>query len=323
MNKRQIIITLFYTSFYLLAPSSVIAEPNSTIQSDTVKSRIYLDTAQKHLDRVMQDSALWLDSLASKENIQLDSNDASAFGYLQLLWRPHRGDLDDLAVKFKVNLHLPHWDERYAIIIDNDSEDELRLDYESQPNDRYQTDDDINIALQYFKEFKSGRRLKYRIGVSRGELYTRAETSFLLKKKQYSLHLSPRIDYFSKSGWGPGIKGSVNYDLSESALSLSASFQKVENEGRVRTKVGIYNIKNLDEDGLIVLGLEYNRDNKNLEQYSTANDSYLASLRYRNSLYKHWLHYEVEPYVSFKQEFNYRDEFGFNLSLIGYYGNYK
>jgi len=300
---------------------SAISQAQPKTDEKELQPRI--DIAQENLNNVMQDTALWLDALATAEHKKEDPNNASAFGYLQLSWRPHRGDLDELAAKFKVHFHLPQWSDRFALILDNDPEDELQLDYESDPEGYYQTNDDINIAIQYFKAFPSGRRIKYRLGISRGELYSRAETSFQWQHKRLSVNLAPRVDYFSESGWGPGIKGAFTYSLKSSLLSLSASLQKVETEGKARAKVGIYHIKNLKSNGFIINGLEYNRDNKELDLYNNHNDSFLASLRYRNKIYKDWLHFEVEPYISFKQQRDYKAEYGLNFSFISYYGNHK
>ena len=65
---------------------------------------------------------------------------------------------------------------------------------------------------------------------------------------------------------------------------------------------------------MLVSGLQYKVD-----QYS--NDSYLASMRYRQKLYKDWVSWEVEPFVEFREELDYHREVGIGLRLIASYGN--
>lgn len=277
----------------------------------------HADSTQNSINQIMQDTALWLDQLAQNEALENDERKASAFGYLQLSWRPYRGDLNDLDAKFKVHFNLPKWDDRLALVIDNDSEDDLMLDYESDPagNNQY---DELNIALQYFRTHSSGQRVKFRVGKKRNELYARAETNFQWQFENYKIDLLPRVDYYYKSGWGPGIKSAFTYYFSKDKISLSASLQKLEVESKIRVKAGLYHIKTLRQDHFFVSGLEYNQDNKERHNH---NDHYLASVRYRKAFYKNWLHFEIEPYLLFRQELNYKDEFGVNFSLIGYYGN--
>jgi hypothetical protein len=129
--------------------------------------------------------------------------------------------------------------------------------------------------------------------------------------------LLPRIDYFYKDGWGPGLKGALAYFLATSTVSFSASWQKIESEARSRRKVGMFHVFKLEKDQLLVSGAQYNKSN-NKEDVS--NESYYLSVRYRNLIYKSWMYFELEPFVEFNQMRDFRREYGIALSLISYYG---
>ena len=274
------------------------------------KVRPRADLFQSKLNNMMQDTASWLDDIDGSTE-----GGASAKGYLQLGWLPRTADLDEFDAKFKVAFNLPNLDERLALIIDNDNEDELLLDYESDPFQDSQ--ESVNLAIQYATDFNKNNNIKTRVGVSRKQLYVRTEASVNWKSDKFKFELLPRIDYFYKDGWGPGLKGALAYFLATSTVSFSASWQKIESEARSRRKVGMFHVFKLEKDQLLVSGVQYYKSN-NKEDVS--NESYYLSVRYRNLIYKSWMYFELEPFVEFNQMRDFRREYGIALSLISYYG---
>ena len=167
------------------------------------------DIAQRKLNNMMQHTASWLDNIGRE-----DEQGASAKGYLQLSWLPRTGDLDDVDAKFKVHFNLPRWNERLSLVIDNDNEDELLLDYETDHSTSEQ--ESVNVAIQYIKQFSNERQVKNRIGISRKQLYLRSEMQFNWQVKNISMNIQPRLDYFLQDGWGPSVKSGINYQLENS-----------------------------------------------------------------------------------------------------------
>jgi len=281
------------------------------------------DYLQHRLNGMMQNTASWLDAIGdnsadvnsqSSHPDNVSTETASANGYLQLSWLPRTGDLDDVDANFKVALNLPQWNERLALVIDNDNEDELLLDYESNYEN---TQTGVNVAFQYIKQFNQQRQVKNRLGISRKQLYLRSEMQFNWQMKDVNLKLQPRIDYFLQDGWGPGAKAVGTYQFEKSYFSLSASWQKIQSEARSRRKLGFYHISPTGKNQLLVTGVQYVKSN-NKEDVS--NESYYISTRYRNLIYKSWMYFEVEPFIEFNQLNDFRREAGIALSLISYYG---
>jgi len=268
------------------------------------------DLLQNKLNTMMQNTASWLDNIGNQE-----SNGASSAGYLQLSWLPRTANLADVDAKFKVHFNLPNLNERLALVIDNDNEDELLLDYGTDHTSTNQ--EGINVAFQYIKQFNNDWQVKNRIGVSRSQFYLRSEMQFNWQVQKMTFRLQPRIDYFLQDGWGPSVIGAASYQLEKSSLSLSASWQKIENESRSRRKIGLFHIKNFGVNQLLVSGVQYNRNNNKLD---VSNESYIISTRYRNLLYKSWMYFEVEPFLEFNQLNGYKREVGIALHLISYYG---
>ena len=290
-------IHLLVLAGYLVLIQQAVASTTNTV-----------DTVQQKVDIMMQDTASWLDSLASNKRV---NDKASANGYLQLGWLPRTANLADVEAKFKVRLKLPSWNDKIALVIDNDDEDDLKLDYE--PDAVEKENEDINLAVQYIKDLNDNLKFKNRIGISRSQIYARSELKRKWQFNRFQIQLTPRLDYFSSDGWAPSVKGAITYPLETSHLSLSASWQKVQAEEDARQKIGFYHIKSLKDEQLVVTGLQYN-NNKN------AQASYLASVRFRELFYKKWLYFELEPFLELNQINDYKTEVGFAVRLIGYYG---
>ncbi|MCP4412723.1 MAG: hypothetical protein GY808_09190 [Gammaproteobacteria bacterium] len=291
--RKKAFILLLYISLW----NGVFASPTNTI-----------DKLQNKIDIMMQDTASWLDSFVSNNTV---NEKASANGYLELGWLPRTTNPDEVEVRFKVRLKLPNWSNRIALVIDNDDEDDLKLDYESE--DIEKDKEDINLAVQYIKDISKYLKIKNRLGISRSQLYARSEIKRKWKFDSYQVQVTPRLDYFSSDGWTPSVKGTLSYPLEDSSLSLSASWQKAQSEQYAQKKIGFYHIKSLKNEQLLVSGLQYNRN-----KYS--HQSYVASVRYRNLIYKKWMYFELEPFLEFNEVNEYKAEVGIALRIIAYYG---
>jgi hypothetical protein len=279
------------------------------------------DFLQNRLNAMMQNSASWLDTIGdgyiseSKGKDDKGTDLASATGYLQLSWLPRTADLDDVDMNFKVALHLPNWNDRLALVIDNDNEDELLLDYESN---YVNVQEGVNVAFQYIKQFNQQGQIKNRVGVSRKQLYLRSEMQFNWQVQQVNFKVQPRIDYFLRDGWGPGAKAVGTYQFDNSYLSLSASWQKLQSEARSRRKLGFYHVSPTGKNQLLVSGVQYVKSNN---KDDISNESYFISTRYRNLVYKSWMYFELEPFIEFNQVHDFRRQVGVALSIISYYGD--
>jgi hypothetical protein len=272
-----------------------------------------LDEFQSTVNTMMQYTASWLDNFGTDDDND-QKNGASASGYVQFGWIPRTSDLTDLEHKFKVHLSLPNWNNKIALVLDNNDEDELKPDYEADSISQGDDTEELNIAVQFLKTFDNNLNVKYRLGLSRGQVYARIAFKQHWNFEHYKLSIVPRIDYFSEDGWAPSIKGALLYPLENNMLSFSASVQKVQDEFDSRQKIGLYHIYNTRGTEQLVSGIQYYND-------KISNESLLLSVRYRNLIYKKWLYIEIEPFIEFNQENGYRKEFGIALRLITFYGS--
>lgn len=281
---------------------------------DSIAVPVIVDDMQELLSNMTQHSASWLDDISYNDQV---NEEGSARGYLKWSWIPRSGDVGKTAIKFKIKLHLPKWNDRLSLLLDNDDEGEIKTDYESEPPLRINDNEPVNIAVQYIKDINNSLTLKNRLGVSRAQLYLRSELQFYWQYKKLDFSLAPRIDYYVQDGWGPGTKSSARYSLPDDQFSLSASWQKIETESKSRRKYSFYHIKQFSSAQMLISGIKYQKD---ITKLNLAHSSYLISTRFRKLFHKTWLFYEIEPFIEFNQSNNYQREYGAILSLFTYYG---
>ncbi|MEY8250882.1 MAG: hypothetical protein RPR91_00730, partial [Colwellia sp.] len=251
-HLAMLTITLCSSPFFVFSSQELNNKEEKDSQT-LIKQKS--DVLQNKINTMMQDSASWLDNLGA-DNSQAKSG-ASATGYVQLGWMPRTADWSEFDPKFKVHLSLPRWNEKVALILDNDDEDELKLDYEaSSIGDGHDTEK-VNVAIQYIKQFGETLKVKYRLGISRDQLYARSEIKHRWLNDSNTITVVPRLDYFRRDGWAPNIKGSIIYPLTDSILSFSVSWQKVEKEEDSKQKIGFYHISNNGQTKELVSGIQY------------------------------------------------------------------
>lgn len=315
MSIRKAKYIAMLTIIFCCSPLLLVS--SQEIESDEEEKEIQAiikeksDVLQNQMNMMMQDTASWLDNIGADS--QSTDSEASATGYLQLGWIPRTADWSEFDPKFKVYLSLPRWNEKVALVLDNDDEDELKLDYEASSIGDSDDTERVNVAIQYMMKFGEKINVKYRLGISRDQLYARSEIKHRWLNATNTITFVPRLDYFSSDGWAPSVKGSFIYPLDNSVLSFSASWQKVQKEEYSRKKIGLYHINEIGNSTELVSGIQYFNN-----QYSE--ESLLLSIRQRSLIYKKWMFFEFEPFIEFKQENDYKRELGLALRLIAYYG---
>ena len=258
----------------------------------------------------MQNTAQWLDDLLSDDSTQ---SPAHAKGYLHLGWAPRSADLADTEARFKVSLSLPSWENRINLIIDNDADEFSRLPFET--NSALEQDDEtINAALQFLVDRTANLKFENRIGVSRSQLYGRSAVSWKKEFNNTLYYASAGAEYYFADGFGYFVKLSSDTKMSEFySLNISANYREIADEIDSELRSGVYLSYIPDPQRAMVFGANVQNSFDDLTRYT-------LSYRYRQQANYSWLFFEVEPFIEYREELNYRDEIGLAIRLIGYYG---
>ncbi|MBE0365840.1 hypothetical protein PULV_b0518 [Pseudoalteromonas ulvae UL12] len=285
------------------------AENNSedSQESDTLAS------VRDGINIRMQSTAQWLDALMADETLD---DKAHAKGYLRLGWLPRSADWSKTQVRFTVQLSLPNWENRLKLIIDNDADELNRLPFETETPFASNTnaEDEVNAAIQYLYESTKNIEIDNRLGVSRGQLYGRSAAKWQRQISHTLYSASAGLEYYFSDGFGQFIKLAADKQFDQQlSLNWSANLRNIESEIDTEFRSGLYLSYLPDNKRAMVMGM-------NVKDSFDTLRSYNLSYRYRQQFKHSWLFYEIEPFLEYREEFDYRDEVGIAVRLIGYYG---
>ncbi|MCQ8878693.1 hypothetical protein NQT69_11830 [Pseudoalteromonas shioyasakiensis] len=281
----------------------------SAANSESNDSTMVVDVRDK-LNLRMQNTAQWLDDLLADD---INQNQAHAKGYLRLGWAPRSADFADIETRFKVSLSLPSWENRINLIIDNDADEFSRLPFETNSS-LNQEDEKVNAALQFLVERTANVEFENRIGVSRSQLYGRSAVSWKKEFNNTQYAASVGAEYYFSDGFGYFIKLSSDTKFNDFySVNVSANYREIADELDSEFRSGVYLSYIPDTQRAMVFGVNVHNSFDDFTNYT-------LSYRYRQQAQYSWLFFEVEPFLEYREELNYRDEVGLAIRLIGYYG---
>lgn len=305
-------LVLIAVPLFTQANTSSQAKPTQTnsithdLNNDVKGSAVYIRT---QLNRHMQNSAQWLDQLV-KDN-DLDGETASAKGYLSLGFAPRSRDLLAFDNQFKVSLNLPNWEEKISLIIDNDEDEEDRLPLQSISTEQ---NNNLNAALNWYMVQRKRWNVEHRIGFSRSNLFAQSRIKLRHNYKEWRFSISPSLEYYLEDGAGARLHTRADVKLTKyQTLNFSFNTRYVASEPSKRVSVGVFHSQSYNQDQAGVIGLWANDSFK-------GERSYYSSYRWRKRFFENWLFFEIEPFVEFRERYDYDDELGLAIRLIGYYG---
>ncbi len=322
--------------FFLVANLSVFANDKLPSNIDAISSSPELSTtpASASADKTSEDwsnalhenisnsvyqSALWFDGFFAAEGNEKKPAKASA--KIRLGWIPNKNDLFELETRFRLKVILPNLENRVDFILSDDSDDQLAdLPLESVDEQQAFTNDSLTAAFRYVVRESDNKFTDTRIGVSSGDVFIR-----LRHKQQFSwqekhgVKVEPAVFYFLDDGLGARLLLEYNYQLNPSdQIRLNYSIRASESFSGERWKTGIYYLQQLGDKKASALGFvsEGHFDEKRSNNFIT---NYKLSYRYRFNAYKHWLFFEIEPFMEWEKDENIVSNPGLALRIEGYF----
>lgn len=237
-----------------------------------------------------------------------DNNTAATTdGRLRFGWEPRSGDLGELDFRFKIRVKLPALEDRVELFL-SDQEDDVRDQaVKAARGNELGNRDQAVLALQF--KNKNTDRLSYRIGFGRGsQLYTRARYSDL-----FDISENASLRYFAETNYYTDDKLGLEFNAEYAYVFDSASAFELNNSFRFRNKKSdwlwrhqfqfLHLVKN-ETSYLFTASIDGgSRPTYRKEQM-------LVSLRYKRKILRDWLFVEVEPFILWLREENFRASMG-------------
>jgi hypothetical protein len=232
---------------------------------------------------------------------------AQASGKLRFGWEPRSGDLSPLDFRFKIRVKLPALQDRVELLLSDDEGDVNQQAVKAARNQQLGSNDQATVALQ-FKD-KPDSKIAYRIGLGRGsQVYTRARYSDRIDlSDQNSMNYYAEVNYYTDDQIGVETKISLNHTISSNeAIEFDNTFR--------------YRDKSEDLFWRHEIQYLYLHDSKTsylftamvdgLNKPSYREEQVLISMRYKRNILRPWLFLELEPFVLWLREENFRTSFG-------------
>ncbi|MBF7073815.1 hypothetical protein ISG33_10435 [Glaciecola sp. MH2013] len=269
----------------------------------------WLDDWYCHFNYGLEASVHEINTWFIQDN-EASNSAARASGRLRFGWEPRSGDLNQFDFRFKVKVKLPALQNRLELLLSDDEEDVNQQAVKAARSAQLGNDDSPTVALQ-FKD-KSDSKIAYRLGLGRGsQVYARArykDAIDLSEKSKFSYFAE--VNYYSDDQIGVEVEGaySVNIDKNQ-AYEFENTFRYRDKTEDMfwRHQFQYLYLQDAKRSYLFTAMI----DGLNKPTYRA--EQVLFSMRYKQNVLRPWLFIELEPYVIWLREEDFRTSYGVAL----------
>ncbi len=278
----------------------------------------WLDEFHDSFSVALDDSALWLNNRFADEEVQ--HTGSKAWARVIMGWEPKTGDLADFPLKFKIKVKLPNLKHNINLVFsDNEIEDFNRLPLEtSRPADDSLRSRDFSAAIQLLHKVSEHAYFRSRLGIGSSQIYGRS--SYRWKKKiteVLTLTVEPSLEYYVEDGLGARFLTELSYYPNDSSeIRGSYSLWDREELEEPRWKKAIYHLTKFDEKSTLISGVLV----RGVTSPNYRDEKITVSTRYRRHALRKWLFFEVEPFIDYERDDDYKSRWGIALRVGGYFG---
>lgn len=315
--KQLIILFITLVAF---ASSALADELNNTTINDDPS---WLDRSHDTLYVSTQKAARWFDQFFG--DLRDQDEEATMRTRITIGWEPSEGDTENTYARVRVKVRLPNLKERFDLLFSNEEADDfnlLPLEANRPQQAAETTDENYNAALRWTKLSTLKETIDLRIGVHSGpDIYLlgrhRRQHNFTTNTK---LRLTPSIFLDTKYGNGGRLLTEFDYLLDHpGVIRVSGRGQMTDKTDGLEWRGGLSYMYRLSAKGAIVSGFYLSGSTDGSQ--GDAVENYAVSVRLRNQFWRHYLFYEIEPFVDWPESKNYKSNFGVALRLNMVIGN--
>lgn len=289
--------------------------------TDQEKQQDYLWMEEFHqtVSNSVFQSAVWFDNFFIDDNSE--QTDPYASARIKLGWEPKARDWGEFKTRFRIKVKLPHFKDKVDLIFsdDDDETNQSHLPLESVNTDPQADEEKFSASVRYTHSQNERKFLASRIGISGGDIFAQTKHKRLYSwDNTHSFKFEPSIYYFLNDGLGAKLLLEYNYQLNEkSQYRINYSVRASEEFSGLRWKHGFYKLTQLDQHAASVTGLQVQGERNGERGFVI--DKYTLSYRYRFNALKSWLFFEVEPFLEWPENEDYKTTPGLALRVEGFF----
>ena len=293
------------------APPTPVAQSASVPLNDT-----WMDLWQQNLTESMNYTVQQIDSFFALQGSQRHE-DARAEGRISLGWEPRTRDLSEFDVRFKIRVQLPALENRVDLLLsdDEDTQQNASIKAARQPIERQRRN--TTIALRYRSSESS--HMSYKIGTGRRyQAYVKARFEDMAAySNQLALFYDAEAYAFTRDEFGAELGATVQYISKRDHVFRfnNRFFYRDRSEDWIWRHEAQF-LQPVDDKTAMVYTLfteGESRPNYRLGEVYT-------SAKLRTNPARDWLFFEVEPFVLFTRDEDFKPSYGVALRVEAYYG---
>ncbi len=278
----------------------------------------WMQGLHKTVSNSVYQSAQWFDSFFIANGSVPQNPKTTA--KIRFAWLPKSRDWSEVKLRFRVRVKLPHFQDKLSIVLSDESDEQFNnLPLESANANSSTADDKLSLALNYTQDKTDERLMNYRLGISAGDIFVRAKHKrrFNISDSQ-SFLFEPSTYYYLDDGLGAKLLLEYDYQLSDkSQLRINYSARGSAAFSGIRWKHGFYKLDQINETTASALSFQVEGERNGERGFLI--DKYTLGYRYRFNALREWLFFEIEPFLEFPEQENYRTTPGIALRIEGFF----
>lgn len=263
-------------------------------------------------------SAQWFDSFFIAN--EGEQKNPTTTAKIRFAWLPKSRDWSEVETRFRIRVKLPHFEDKVSLVLSDEADDELNnLPLESARTRSSTEEEKFSLALNYTQDKRDDRLMNYRLGISAGDIFVRAKHKrrFNINEKHGFL-FEPSLYYYLDEGLGAKLLLEYDYQLSSKSLfRMNYSIRGSAEYSGIRWKHGIYKLHQINATTASVFSLQAEGERNGERGFVI--DKYTLAYRYRFNALSDWLFFEIEPFLEFPEQENYRTTPGIALRVEGFF----
>jgi len=205
--------------------------------------------------------------------------------------------------------------------------------FKSSVNDPTQTNTHIKqeIGIGYFDKLRHGVRSKYSLGTRGLNPFVRARYNKVFQSTWWSIEPAQQFEYSIKDDFKEQTNLYFDRRLDESSL-FRTTLQRETMSGlsgmNYSLSFSYYNTSSstkgfsISQSFIGNTNYTYTNDSNITSTPYAGINNYVTSFNWRQSIWKKWIIYDINPAVSFHKQYNYKANYILGMNLNLYFGNY-
>ncbi|AWL13253.1 hypothetical protein HMF8227_02804 [Saliniradius amylolyticus] len=278
----------------------------------------WLDQMQLEVSESLDATARWFDGFFAEEGI-LTKRKAGSEARIMFGWEPRSRDFAEFDSRFRVKVDLPHLEQQLDLILSDYDEQDDNTSVKAARNDAIDNRNRFSLALRWTPKEETDFRVSHRLGVGR-KLQPYAKSTL---QKTYAISADDKIKlegsvyYYTQDRFGSHLMAEYERQTGDNALLRFANHYYFRDEtDDWLWQHSLRHFIQTDESTALICSLY--AEGVNQPNYRAT--EYLTSVRWRHNAVRKWLFFEVEPFVLWSREEDFKPSYGLALRVEGFFG---